>query len=106
MSGLARFSVVQPKGAASRAMPWLVVLSSDLVDGLSLVIVAPVRRSKEHGPVTRRLHVPVEIDGEQRVVVTEELVSLPKAALGKHMGTLAGYRDELTRALDFLFQGY
>lgn len=103
---LARFSVVLPKGATGRNPPMLAVLSSSAVDGLTLVVVAPVVPLKQHGPLTRRLHVPVQINGEARVVVTEELVSIPKSALGKPVALLDAHRDALVSALDFLFQGY
>lgn len=105
-SSLPRFSVVTPKGAAGRNPPTLVILSGDAVDSLTLVIVAPLVMAKHHGPLTRRLHVPVQFNGEDRVVVTEELVSIPKSALSRAIGTLDGYRDSLVSALDFLFQGY
>ena len=105
-SRLPRFSVVTPKGATGRNPPMLVVLSGDAVDSLTLVIVAPLVTAKHHGPRTRRLHVPVRFDGEDRVVVTEELVSIPKSALSRAIGTLDAHRDPLVAALDFLFQGY
>ena len=105
-AALPRFSVVQPKGASARNAPMLVVLSADSVDGLALVVVAPVMRLKDHGPITRGLHVPVQVNGEARVVVTEELVSIPKTALGKPIALLDAHRSALVAALDFLFQGY
>ena len=103
---LPRFSVVTPRGSTGRNPPMLVVLSGDAIDGLTLVIVAPLVAARHHGPLTRRLHVPVQFNGEDRVVVAEELVSIPKAALSPAIGSLALYRTPLVSALDFLFQGY
>ncbi len=101
-----RFSLMQTKGAASKLAPHVVILSSALVENLDVVVIAPLRRLKTHGPLTRRLHVPVLFDGEQWVVVTEQLVSLSPSLLGKRVGSVENHREALVAALDFLFQGY
>lgn len=103
---LSRFSLFQTKGEARRLAPYLVLLSADLLDPLNVCVIAPVRSSKAHGLLRRRLHVPVTHGTESLVVVIEELASVPKSILGKPVGSLGAHRGELVAALDFLFQGY
>lgn len=103
---LTRFDLFQTKGEALRLAPYLVLLSSDTLDPLNVAVIAPVRVATEHGPLRRRLHVPVTRGDEALVVVVEELASVPKSILGKPVASLSDYHAELVSALDFLFQGY
>jgi toxin CcdB len=101
-----QFDVFQTRGDAARLAPFLVLLQSDLLGALASVVVAPLRPEALHGAQLNRLHVPLPFLGEPHVLAPEQLVSLPRAALGPRVGSLAEHRQTLMGALDFLFLGF
>lgn len=103
---LSQFAVYKTRGDAARLAPYLVALQNELLASLHSVIVAPMRTAKAHGPIVRKLHVPVKFHNCDYVISPEQLVSLPRTALGAHAGSLAAHRQDLMAAIDFLFIGY
>ena len=45
-------------------------------------------------------------DDMDYVVLTQELAAVPRSSLRRTIGSLAEWRDEITRALDVLFIGF
>ena len=101
-----QFDVFRTRGDAARLAPFLVVLQSDLLGSLASVVVAPLRPEVDHGPLLSRLHVPVEFLGARYVLAPEQLISLPRSTLGAPAGSLAGHRQALLPAVDFVFLGF
>lgn len=91
---------------AAEYAPYLIELQSDLVSGLDAVIVAPLLPLASAGPLVKRLNPIMRIDGDDYVLRIEELVSLPRAALGNRIGSLKNQRDAMTAAIDLLFLGF
>jgi toxin CcdB len=56
--------------------------------------------------VIRDLNPIVRIDDMDYVVLTQELAAVPRSSLRRPIGSLAEWRDEITRALDVLFIGF
>lgn len=84
--------------------PFLVVLSSHHLRGLSEVVVAPAVNDAER--VVGDLEVGVEIAGEPLTLVISELFSLSAMALRQRASSLAQHDDAIRRALDRLFTGF
>jgi toxin CcdB len=99
-----RFDVYPlPKGSKTG---YLVDVQSDIVSDLPSRIVIPLF-SDTRLPITfGELNPRFEIFGESVVLMTQELASIPKSQLQRPVGSLAGYREEITRALDILFTGF
>ena len=103
---MAQFDVHKARGTAARFAPYLLVLQADALANLNTVIVAPMRPAGRSPLIVKHLHVIAEFLSARHVVFPEELVSLPRQALGAKAGSLTSARQELTAALDFLFYGF
>jgi toxin CcdB len=101
-----QFDVVanpDPLEAAHR--PYLVVLQSDLVSGLTSTVVAPlVPREQMKG--ARRLNPIVPVEGHEYWLATHELFAVDQRILRGKVATLEGHRDAIIAALDFVFIGF
>src|SRR5262245_21272380 len=84
--------------------PFLVVLQSDLVSGLTATVVAPlVARKDMRG--AQRLNPVVTVSGEEFWLATNELFALDRRVLRNKVTSLAACRDEIIAAIDMLFTG-
>lgn len=101
-----RFDVCRTKREQQILAPYLLVLSAPQLSHLTTVVVAPLVPLRLVGTPVQRLQPTVQFNGESLVVVVNDLLSVPRNALGPRIGSLDGYHFELTAALDFLFQGY
>lgn len=72
---------------------------------MTLPLLAIYLRS-ERGQPARYLNPQFEIEGEQLVMVTEQIAAIPKRALGKKVLSLEIQRDQIMDAIDFLFRGF
>ncbi len=85
--------------------PFLVSLQSDLLlQSLDTVVVAPLEPASS-STFADRLNPEIEIDGGKFVLVTQEVATIRKNALGPSQGSAAGARDQIIAALDMLFTG-
>ncbi len=101
-----QFDVVEnpdPVDAAHR--PYLLVLQSDLVSGLTSTVVAPlVPRDRMKG--ASRLNPTLPIEGREYWLATHELFAVDQRFLRSKVATLANHRDAIIAALDFIFVGF
>jgi toxin CcdB len=101
-----QFDVVEnpdPLDAVHR--PYLVVLQSDLVSGLTSTVVAPlVPRDQMKG--ADRLNPIVPVEGREYWLATHELFAVEQRVLRARVATLAEHRDAIVAALDFVFVGF
>lgn len=98
---MARYDVcVSPGGVG-----FVVDVQTNLLDGLTTRVVAPLRPAASAPTPAKLLNPVVEIDGETHVMVTQFISAVPVRALGKPTGELAERADEITRAVDMLSQG-
>jgi toxin CcdB len=102
-----QFDVVANPFPRSRdRQPFLVTLQSDLlVRSFETVVVAPLEPALS-GTFADRLNPRVHVDGEEFVLVAQELVTVRKSALGASRASIAGERDAIIAALDLLFTGF
>jgi len=103
---MTQFDVVaNPDADESAYRPYLVVLQSDLVSGLSSTVVAPlVPRDQMKG--ASRMNPIVNVDGKEFWLATHELFAVDRRILHKTVASLANERDAIITALDFVFTGY
>ena len=76
------------------------------MDPVSTRVVAPLARLSERGQPAKYLNPQFEIEGVQVVMVTEQIAGIPKRAVGKKILSLAGQRDQIMDAIDFLFRDF
>lgn len=104
---MAQFDVYEnPNPATAKAIPYLVEVQSDLLDGLSTRVVIPLVSAKQMGKPARHLNPSFTINGKTVVLSTQELAGISKQHLGAKVASLAGHRQEILAALDFLFTGF
>ena len=84
----------------------MVVLQSDAVGGQDR-LVAPLARPVPPlaGPPNRAL-VNVRHDGAEYIILLTMMASILASRLGKPIGSLREYRDDINRALDCIFFGW
>lgn len=105
---MARFDVYANPGSQSSTTPYLLDVQSDLLDGLDSRMVIPLR-SLRHFPKVKlslRLTPVLAIDGEDFLLETPKMGAVPRQVLKSPVTSLAQAQEQITAALDFLFQGY
>lgn len=93
---------VNPSRRARAVYPLVVVLQMDIAEGAER-IVAPLSRAG--GEPASRLRPLIRHDGQDFIVLMRLLGTLPVRVLRHSVGSIAEYRDELIRAIDWLFRG-
>jgi toxin CcdB len=93
-----------PDTAEAKYRPFLVVLQSDLVSGLTATVVAPLVKRKDMIGA-QRLNTLVTIAGEEFWLATHELFALDRRMLRNSVASLAACRDDIIAAIDMLFTG-
>lgn len=104
---MAQFAVYRNKNSGSRdAIPFLLNVQHDLLEGLETRVVIPLGRSERLTERAIRTLMPVlEIEGERLVLLTPQLAGIPKSELGPWVAQLDSYRSEVIAALDLLVTG-
>ncbi|HLS18635.1 MAG TPA: CcdB family protein [Paracoccaceae bacterium] len=81
-------------------------IQTDLGTETAFLLCAPIVRREDWGVPIPMLHITVEINGEQYLILMSQMVALPTAMLGPVIGTAADARDEIVRAVDLLVIGF
>lgn len=85
---------------------YLLDLQTDLLDGFTTRIVAPLI-PLDRAPAPARILNPVfEIDGVRHALVTQFLSAVPASLLRGPAGSLGSRSEEITRAIDMVFHGF
>ncbi len=89
----------------SHRMPFVLDVQSDFLVALPTRIVVPLLRAELLRDPIHRLH-PEFLVGDLRVImVTTEIGTLPRGALGASIVSLHGWRDDIIGAIDMLITG-
>ena len=56
-------------------------------------------------PPARHLNPIITLDDEKFVLIVQSMAAVRVSALGPAVGDLSGHQDEITRAVDMVFQG-
>ena len=102
---MARFDVHRNLGEPRR-VPYLLDIQSDVLSALRSRVVVPLVPLGRFGKPMTRLNPVFEIDGTSHVMATTDLAGVDSRMLGRIVASLAGERDRITRAVDFLLQGF
>jgi len=93
---------LHPNRRVRASYPLIVVLQADVAEGVERV-VAPLSRDVADHP--SRMRPVIRHDGHAFMVIVRLLGIVPARLLRHPVGSIAQYRDDLTRALDWLFWG-
>ncbi|MGJ5620938.1 CcdB family protein [Sulfitobacter sp. MF3-043] len=85
---------------------YLLDVQTDLLDVQSTRMMVPVLPETAVPNAVRSLHPAFDMDGKMFVMATHLMGAVPRAALRPPIRNFAEHGDQITRALDFLFQGY
>lgn len=105
---MARFDVYANPGSHAATTPYLLDVQSDLLNGLDSRMVIPMR-SLKHFPkvkLSTQLTPVFTIDGESYLLETPKMGAVPLRVLKSRVTSLAPAQDQITAAMDLLFQGY
>jgi hypothetical protein len=94
---------LNPNRRERMGFPLIVTLQADVTEG-ALRVVAPLTAVTSCTPTSRLVPI-VEHDGKPYAVVFNLMTNLSTRLLRHPVGSIARYRDDLTRALDWLFFG-
>lgn len=104
---MAQFMVCRNKKPQTRsAIPFLLDVQNDLLDGLETRVVVPLCPiSMMKGRILRTLTPVLEIEGERFVMLTPQMAGIPKSELGAPVTRIEQHRFEIISAIDFLLTG-
>lgn len=105
---MARFDVYANPGSHAATIPYLQDVQIDLLNGLDSRMVIPLR-SLKHFPkvkLSTQLTPVFTIDGESYLLETPKMGAVPLRVLKSRVTSLAQDQDQISAAMDFLFQGY
>lgn len=85
---------------------WLLDVQADLLNHLSTRVVVPLLPLKNAPTPAKTLNPVFEIDGKAYSMVTQFMAAVPATILKKPLASLELRRNEITAALDLLFQGF
>ena len=103
-----QFTVYRNKSPRTKStFPFLVDVQSDLLDQLQTRVVIPLTRTAglAKKPLSH-LTPALTFDGESYVLMTPQLAGVARTDLGAPAGSLAGERQAIVAAMDFLLTGY
>lgn len=92
-----------PNRRERQSFPFIVDLQANVVEG-QYRIVAPLTAVTAKTPNSRLVPI-VKHDGQHYAVFLNLITNLSARLLRHPVGSIARYRDDLTRALDWLFFG-
>jgi toxin CcdB len=105
---VAQLTVYKNKNPRSKAtFPFLVDVQAELLDELDTRVVIPMTRAAAltKNPVSQLTPV-LEFEGESYVLMTPQLAGIARNELGPVSGNLAGHREVVLAAVDFLLTGF
>ncbi len=99
---MALFQVFAEPGRAG----YLLDVQSELLDIAQTRVVVPLLPVRQTPQAIARLHPVFEIGGEELVMATHLIATVPTSILTELRGDLSVEGDKITAALDMLFQGF
>jgi toxin CcdB len=102
---LRQFDVLESAVDTSRAYaPYLVVLQSHHLTPLKTVFVAPLIADLEE--TLTGLHVPISFRGQGWMLAIPQSAGVHRSLLGRLVGSVAEYEDQIRRAFERLLSGF
>lgn len=101
---MARFEVFAAPAQSGAA--WLLDVQANLLEDLATRIVVPLMPLSASLKPVRQLNPVFEIEGQDCMMLTQALASIPARELKRPVTSLAARQDEITQALDLLLTGF
>jgi toxin CcdB len=98
---MARFSLHDLPGGGR-----VVNLQSDFLDWADTRVVAPLVSLHQSPPPAQHLNPVIALNDGQFVLIVQSMAAVRASALGPAVGDLSDHHDEITRAMDMVFQGF
>jgi toxin CcdB len=98
--------LANPVPRARRALPFVMILQSDLIDTGRDRVVAPLAPSAAMPPLAGRLIPVVTLRENAYALLVPSLTTMPATDLRQVVANLANDRDRIMAALDYLFLGF
>ncbi|GLI33270.1 CcdB family protein [Desulforhabdus amnigena] len=104
---MAQFDVFEnPNEETNQAIPYLLDVQADLLDGLSTRVVVPLIASSAMGKPIKHLNPQFTIRDTPVFMSTAELAGIHIRFMGEKVSSLKDQRHDIIAALDFLFTGF
>ena len=100
-----QFDVYSTPGRGREIFPYLVDVQSNLADEFSTRFVVPLMPAGPEVAVLQRANLLIELDGVDYLFVANQLANISASRLGKPVGNIARWRDEMIAAIDFMVTG-
>ena len=81
-------------------------LQTDFLEWLDTRVVAPLVPIDHAPPPAKQLNPVFSVGGADYVMLTQSMASVPTSTLGLEVANLSEFHDEITRAIDMMFQGF
>jgi toxin CcdB len=94
-----------PNPRSRRAYPLVVVLQADVAEGETRLIAPLAPHVGPFASAASRALPLIDHDDKRYAVTLPLISSLPRNQLRNAIGSIASHRDDITRALDWLFFG-
>jgi toxin CcdB len=98
--------LANPIPRARRALPFVMILQSDLIETGRDRVVAPLAPSANMPPLAGRLIPVITLRESAYALLVPSLTTMPAADLHQVVANLANDRDRIMAALDYLFLGF
>ena len=100
---MARLNVYpMPRGGRG----WLLDVQADVLERLSTRTVLPLVPMSESQPPLKVLNPVFPVAGEEAVMVTQAIATVPRTELRQPVASLDREHDRIARALDLLLTGF
>lgn len=104
---MARFDVyANPDPADRAAIPFMLDVQSDYLEGLDTRVVVPLFVSGRFNTCVRNLNPALQVSGKELIMDTASIGAIPTGELRRPVANLADRQLEIQDALDTLFAGY
>ena len=101
---MARFDVYRGRGRGGA--PFLIDIQANLLSALSTRVVIPIVPLPQIRQLRTGLHLVVDIEGSEHVLLPELMAATDRRSLGPVVLSLADRHYEIVGAIDFLLQGF
>ena len=102
---MARFDIYMNEGKSKKTTPYLIDVQSNVISGLATRIVVPLRALDAFSSlkVPNDLCPIIPVQGENYLLDTPQLASIPSSELKKKVGSSQAYQFQIQAALDRAF---
>jgi toxin CcdB len=97
---------INPSKNTRSAFPYIVDIQNPVISDIATRIVIPLGRIKDFkNEKMQGLTPELNYDGEQLLLLTPQIASIPAKLLKNPVGSLSHFRDEIIAAIDFAIRG-